>query len=97
MSRDSIFMDYRDTMMKADRLEELAGELRRIAEELRNPIADDYWQGEAKSVYEKKNSRLYQRTIAHAAQLDRQAKGMRDAATRLYQVEKWAAQQAGLQ
>ena len=92
-SAHSIQMHYRDTLRKADRLEELAAELLKVAG---TELADveqqtsAMWRGAGCDRYHTKHAQMADLAKKHARQLRDAAKALRSSAERLYKVEMMA-------
>ena len=91
-SANAIRMDYNAMLQKASSLENLAGELNRIADSIdagRGQVALS-WSGLASAEYQKKLAREKDLVRRRARQLSQSAQGVRKAAKRLYDTEMFA-------
>lgn len=86
----TIKMNFQQARRQADELEEIAGEMRRIA---KNDLENSFqslsaaWQGEAAEAYLRKGEQLRDKIIASAQQLEKNAGMIRSAAKRTYDAE----------
>lgn len=90
MSTGSIYMNYASAVAKAERLEELAGQLYNAAKKNESEITgyiDSSWEGQAGDVFNMKNRRCADKIRLHARQLDRCAGMLRQAALDYYRTE----------
>ena len=88
-----IEVDYHDALRKADRLDELARELRNIAaQDLQNiqSGASRSWKGSASELYQKRLRTHKQQVEAHAKDCQSLANSLRKAAKRYQQLEMLA-------
>ncbi len=86
-----IELDYYDTIRKADRLEELAGKLRLIANaQIYRGLhaAESTWTGAAADQYKKKTRIFAEQMISQAGELERLAKAIRSSAERLKRIDE---------
>lgn len=90
VSAVKITMDYRETMRRAEELEQLARRIKRKANgeyrEAQRALAG-VWSGEAAEAYLKKTNRIRDKLLRNAEELDRTADVLKRAATRLYRAE----------
>lgn len=83
-------MNYRDTLTKAARLEELAKSLKSIASEVEESVAactHSGWEGYAKNEFSKKNTQYAEKVKANAYKLEICAGLLRLAAREYYRTE----------
>lgn len=88
-----IEIDYRDAMKKADRLDELAQELRNLAAQDLQSIQSGVsrgWKGSASELYQKRLKSYKQQVEAHAKDCQALAASLRNAAKRYQQLEALA-------
>jgi WXG100 family type VII secretion target len=88
-SSNQIYMDYQAIRQKADQLEELAGELKAIAQ---NEIADyssnhSFWEGDSGDACRQKLKKLENNLNKRANELQNTADALRKAAERQYRLE----------
>ncbi len=84
----SIYMNYQLLRQKADRLEELAGQLNQIADQrIDTCISISSWEGDAHDAYVQKATKLSNNIRERAKQLQKIAKGLRQAARKQEQLE----------
>lgn len=92
-SERSIRLHYQDTIRKAERLEELASELLKLAERELADVETEtsgLWRGSACDRYHQKHNQMADKAKKHARQLREAARALRDSALRLYKVEMMA-------
>ena len=88
-----IEVDYLDALRKADRLDELAQELRSLATQDLQSIQSGVsrsWKGSASELYQKRMRTYRQQVEAHANDCKNLASGLRTAAKRYQQLEMLA-------
>ncbi len=88
-SADNIYMNYQAMKQRASRLEELADELKRIAENEIACHASDRssWTGDSGDVCREKLTRLEKNVNKRAKELENAAKSLRTVAERQYKLE----------
>ena len=93
MAESYIYMDYRDTLRKAEQLEHLADRLSGIADRSLSEMtlsAVNSWHGESAAAFGKKSEKLQDLTKRHAANLRAAAQGLRRMAMRYQAIEESA-------
>ena len=89
----SIFIDYRDTLRKADELDNLARQIEnRVLDYMgrSGSIAQAAWTGTTAEIYKRKNMQIMDKLSGHARELRSTAEGIRKAAN----YYKWLEEQA---
>lgn len=89
-SKHSIEFDFQKALREAEELEQIAGEMRRMAENELQPSLQTLsaaWKGEAASGYLSKGGILKEKILRSAADLDSTASAIRNVARRIYKAE----------
>ena len=89
----SIFIDYRDTLRKADELESLASQIEdRVLDYMSRSgnVAQAAWTGSTAEMYQRKNMQIMDKLSGHAREMRSTADGIRKAAN----YYKWIEEQA---
>jgi WXG100 family type VII secretion target len=88
----TIKMEFQAMFQRANKLEELALELKRHAREIEAQQGNisSVWTGEASEEFQKKLQREKDLVYRHAGQLEQAACAIRRAAIRIYNTEKFA-------
>lgn len=88
----TIRMEYQAMLRKASGLEDLAGQLYRIADsiDVQSGQISSAWDGEASAEYRRKMVRERDLVRRRASQLSQSAQGVRAAAKRIYDAEMFA-------
>lgn len=96
----SIEIDYRDTIKKADHLEALAKELRKVAsrdlQELQSGMGRS-WRGSAAEMYKKRTTTFSRLIESRAKELEGLAQSLRQSAERYHWLEMTAQNIFGTQ
>lgn len=85
-----IRFDFQQAIRRAEELESVAGEMRRLADgELEDSLQrlSAAWKGEAAAAYLGKGARLKEKILKSAKDLDSTASAIRNAANRIYDAE----------
>lgn len=99
VSAVKITMDYRETIRRAEELEQLARRIKRKANgEYREAqrALSGAWEGEAAEAYLKKTNRIREKLLRNAEELDRTADVLKRTAKRLYRAEMLCAALPGI-
>ncbi|MDO5476428.1 MAG: WXG100 family type VII secretion target [Eubacteriales bacterium] len=88
----TIRMNYQAMLRKAATLEELAGQLNRVAASIdhQTGMLSTSWTGDASAEYRKKLTRERDLARRRASQLKQSAQGVRSAAKRIYDAEMFS-------
>lgn len=90
---EQIYIDYQAVRQKADRLEELANEIRSVTEQELSGFSSNrgMWSGDSGDAYRQKLTRLECNLYKRANELQKTANALRSAAERQYRLERaWA-------
>lgn len=87
---NQIYMDYQAMEQKASRLEELAREIRSVAENQIEGCMNNrgIWEGDSGDAFRQKVTRLNYKITRRAEELEKTASAIRVAAQRQYRLEK---------
>ncbi len=91
---DQIYINYQAVLQKADRLEELAGEIRSVTEQELSCFFSNrnIWSGDSGDIYRQKLTKLESNLHKRAKELQNTANAVRSAAERQYRLERALAE-----
>lgn len=94
---NQIYMDYQAMLQRAGRLEELAGELLRVAQNEEDICgsAQKAWQGDSGELFREKTTRSAEKLKKRADELKKAAAALKKTAKRQYETEKKLAAMFG--
>ena len=90
---DHIYIDYNDTLRRADSINELAQKIRTVSSADLDEIGcgiNAFWKGDAAEMYKKKIFEMSERLEKYSDNLTKASDGIKNAALRLRQMEESA-------